>query len=118
MSSEQEDRIARDREEVEAFNRRLLEKEMKRDRTISTPATGPVDDKRGRLMESKDRDLWRRERELSRQQYLASRKDKILNLEAAIIDDEKRLFDEKDLTAEERQRRKSDEVVILCIGHL
>ena len=101
MSSEQEDRIAKDREEVEAFNRKMLEKEMKRDHRSNTVTPEAIDDKRARLIGSKDKDMWRRERELSRQVYLANRRDKILQLEEAVIQDEKRIFDEKDLTQQE-----------------
>lgn len=112
MSSEQENRIAKDREEVEAFNRRMLEKEMNRDRRSNTITPEAIDDKRARLMGSKDKDMWRKEREASRQVYLANRRDKILQLEAAVIQDEKRIFDEKDLTQQEIQQRKIDEVAM------
>ena len=115
MSSEQEDRIARDREEVEAFNRKMLEKEMKRDHRSNTITPEAIDDKRARLIGSKDKDMWRKERELSRQVYLANRRDKILQLEEAVIKDEKRIFDEKDLTQQEIQQRRIDEVALPCL---
>ena len=107
MSSSPNDQIEKDRQDVEEFNRRLLEKDTKQS---SSNSLDTVDDASKRLTAQQKRELVPELRELSRQVYLEKRQKKQIELLQKELEDEQMVFDEHDLTENEQKDREQKRV--------
>ena len=95
MSSSPNDQIEKDRQDVEEFNRRLLEKDTQKS---SSNSLDTVDDASKRLTAQQKRELVPELRELSRQVYLEKRQKKQIELLQRELEDEQMVFDEAETT--------------------
>lgn len=107
MSSSPNDQIEKDRQDVEEFNRRLLEKDTQKS---SSNSLDTVDDASKRLTAQQKRELVPELRELSRQVYLEKRQKKQIELLQRELEDEQMVFDEHDLTENEQKDREQKRV--------
>lgn len=107
MSSSPNDQIEKDRQDVEEFNRRLLEKDTQKS---SSNWLDTVDDASKRLTAQQKRELVPELRELSRQVYLEKRQKKQIELLQRELEDEQMVFDEHDLTENEQKDREQKRV--------
>ena len=107
MSSSPNDQIEKDRQDVEEFNRRLLEKDTQKS---SSNSLDTVDDASKRLTAQQKRELVPELRELSRQVYLEKRQTKQIELLQRELEDEQMVFDEHDLTENEQKDREQKRV--------
>ena len=107
MSSSPNDQIEKDRQDVEEFNRRLLEKDTQKS---SSNSLDTVDDASKRLTAQQKRELVPELRELSRQVYLEKRQKKQIELLQRELEDEQMVFYEHDLTENEQKDREQKRV--------
>lgn len=112
MSSSQNDQIEKDRQDVDEFNRRLIEKDMQQS---SSGTLNTVDDVSKRLTAQQKRDLVPEMRELSRQVYLEKRQKRQIELLQTELKDEQMVFDNKDLTENERKVLEQKRVELLRV---
>ena len=107
MSSEGDDKIQRDREEVEEFTKRLLKRDADQIRSMTSVGQEKNGNISGNLPESHTSDQVMELREYSRQVYLEKRQKKEMELLQTEIHDEEMIFSDSELTeAELRERNR------------
>lgn len=112
MSSEGQDQIQRDREEVEEFNRRLLKRDEQNTRNTASGDQIDVDSLSKNMTEQQKRNLVPELREYSRQVYLEKRQKKEMELLQTELHDEEMVFSDSELTEAELRERDRKRVSI------
>lgn len=110
MSSNNDSQAERDREEVESFNRRLLERDMKATRNTSSLNPIAVDSEINKMSEEQKRSLVPQLRELSRQEYLQKREKMKLELLQKEVEEEEMVYSDSELTGREKRSREEKKV--------
>ena len=103
--------------ERDAFVNRLIEREEKHTRKLTSQEGLSADQikelaTKGAISTSKDLDAVERLREISRQLYLEKREEKELKLLELSMKDEEYLFDDVELTAEEKKRLELNKKIL------
>lgn len=107
MSSESDNQIKRDREEVEEFTKRLLKRDADQVRRMTSGGQQRDGNMSGNPPEMQSSDQVMELREYSRQVYLEKRQKKEMELLQTEIHDEEMVFSDSELTeAELRERNR------------
>ena len=115
MSSEGDDQIKRDREEVEEFTKRLLKRDADQIRNMTSGGQQRNGNTSGNPPEMQTSDQVMELREYSRQVYLEKRQKKEMELLQTEIHDEEMVFSDSELTeAELRERNRKRVSQLLC----
>lgn len=115
MSSQPNNQIEKDREEVEALNRRLLEKDRKRTHDSSSGTTTNVDLDISKMSDERKRSLVPELREVSRQVYLEKRRKQQMELLQKEIEDEEMVFSDSEITDQEKRQREQKRVKFVFV---
>lgn len=115
MSSESDNQIKRDREEVEEFTKRLLKRDADQVRRMTSGGQQRDGNMSGNPPEMQSSDQVMELREYSRQVYLEKRQKKEMELLQTEIHDEEMVFSDSELTeAELRERNRKRVSQLLC----
>ena len=110
MSSEGDDQIKRDREEVEEFTKRLLKRDADLNSSLNSGGKKKNGDTSGYPPEMQTREQVMELREYSRQVYLEKRQKKEMELFQTEMKDEEMVFSDSELTEAELQERNRKRV--------
>ena len=110
MSSQPTNQVEKDRQEVEEFNRRLMERDREKSQKSSSGTTTNVDIDISKMSDDRKRSLVPELREVSRQVYLEKRKKQQMEFLQKEIEDEELVFSDSEITENERLRREQKKV--------